>query len=82
MVKLTKDDFPTGPIDDRLAQERAARKMIRNIFEAVMCDRWGLVGDLWAEARSGGEWFATAVWAGLPNTVKERLRDMDDARNH
>lgn len=74
------DDRPTGPPDsERLVWERASRAFIRAIFSAVLADRWPAVASIWAEAQAQGEWFAVAVWAGLPNTVKERLREMDDA---
>lgn len=74
------DDAPTGPPEEeRLAWERASRAMIRRVFEAVLADRWEVVLDLYREAQAEGEWFLVAVWAGLPNTVKSRLREMNDA---
>jgi len=77
------DDTPLGPPDEeRLAWERASRAVIRRIFEAVLADNWSTVLDLYRESREQGEWFVTSIWAGLPATVKTRIRDMDaEARN-
>ena len=74
------DDAPTGPPEEeRLAWERASRATIRRVFEAVLADRWEAVASIWAEARGQGDWFAVAVWAGLPATVRERIREIDHA---
>lgn len=67
-------DFALSEREARLAMERASRTYIKRIFEAVLADRWDTVDSLWLEARTDGEWMAVAVWGGLPNTVKERLR--------
>ena len=73
------DDPPTGPSDEeRQAFERTSRAMIRRVFEAVLADRWNAVQDIYREAQSQGEWLAVAVWAGLPGTVKERIRSEDE----
>lgn len=64
---------------ERLRLERASRAAIQRIYEAVLSDRWDTVWSVWTEARAQGEWFAVSVWAGLPNTVRARLREMDDA---
>lgn len=68
------DDFPLSEREQRLAMERASRSYIKRIFDAVMADRWDTVISIWVEAKTHGEWMAVAVWAGLPATVKERLR--------
>ena len=71
-------DTPLGPPDEeRLAWERASRAVIRRIFEAVLSDNWSAVLDLYRESREQGEWFTVSIWAGLPATVKERIREMD-----
>lgn len=73
------DDPPTGPSDEeRQAFERASRAKIRKIFAAVFEDRWSVVHDIYREAQTEGEWMAVAVWAGLPGTVKERIRSEDE----
>jgi hypothetical protein len=64
-------------MEDRLAWERASRKYLSRIFSAVLLDHWSAVFSIYSESRSEGEWMQVAVWAGLPNTVKERIRSMD-----
>ena len=76
-------DLPdSAPLnDDRLYRERASRMYIQRIFASVMADRWDSVFSIFVEARDHSAWMATAVWAGLPNTVKEKIRETDsDAR--
>jgi len=76
---IATDDAPTGPPDDeRLAWERASRAVIRRIFDLVMEDRWRAVLAVYHETREQGEWFTVAVWAGLPNTLKDRIRELND----
>lgn len=69
-----QDDDPRG---ERLRNERACRAAIDRIFKAVLTDRWDLAFSVYRETREVDEWFHVAVWAGLPNTVKDRLREIE-----
>ena len=73
------DAHPLGipSSSDRLVMERAARAHIRLIFDAALHDHWSVVHALWKEATGEGDWFAVAVWSGLPNPLRQRLRDME-----
>lgn len=75
MPIIARDDGAFVPDVARLELERLARRDIRRIFEAALADRWDSVASLWAEARAQGEWYSVAVWCGLPNTLKERIRE-------
>ena len=68
--------------DERLRLERACRAQIRLIFQEVLADRWSLVWSLWQVAVQESEWFAVGVWAGLPNTVKQKLRELEQEHAH
>lgn len=63
------------PVEDRLATERWIRAQIRRIYDAVLADRWNVVLALYLEAELAGDYHAIGVWAGLPSTVKERIRE-------
>lgn len=76
MPILATDAQPTDD-PDRLVNERACRAEIKRIFAAVLEDKWTLAYSIYRESRESGEWFHVAVWAGLPNTVRERLREME-----
>jgi len=68
-------------LDDRLYRERLSRMYLQRIFASVMADRWDSVYSVYQEACEHSDWMAVAVFAGLPNTVKDRIREMDsDAR--
>ena len=73
------DDTPLGPPDgERLEWERRCREYIKRIFDAVLADRWDVAYGVYRESRVvGGEWFHVAVWAGLPNTVKGQLLEIE-----
>ena len=61
--------------DTRLALERQSRMYIQRIFSSVMADRWDAVFSVYQEACGHSDWMAVAVFAGLPNTVKEKIRE-------
>lgn len=71
------DEFLLVDREQRLANERKCREYIKRIFASVMFGNWNATNSIWLEAANDGEWMAVAVWAGLPNTVKERLREMN-----
>ncbi len=72
------DSIPLGPPNEsRLVWERSARAMIRRMFEAALRNSPDTLVSLWAETREQGEWYTVAVWCGLPNTLKELLREID-----
>ena len=72
---LITDMLP--PDSERLRWERASRAYIQRIFSAVMEDRWDIAHGVYREAQAEGEWMCVATWAGLPATVRERLRSME-----
>ena len=66
-----------GEMDDRLYRERLSRMYLQRIFASVMADRWDAVYSIYREACEHSYWMVVAVFAGLPNTVKEKIRSME-----
>jgi hypothetical protein len=77
MNEFVRDDFPLVE-NNRLELERASRAMIRRVFDAALEDKWTTVHSVYREAQDHSDWMAVAVWAGLPNTVKDRIRELDN----
>lgn len=55
-----------------------ANDFAKRIQDAVM--KGHDVLELWDEAKTGGETFATAVWTGLPKSIKDMIKDEDEKR--
>ncbi len=55
---------------------RETNKYVQRIFDAVLSNNDGLLISLQREISHHDNDVRAAVWAGLPNNVREKLRDL------